>query len=172
MGCTSQREKIESKMLVLKLQRVVIKQQKKKIRKQIEKIIGGSLKRVPIPDYIDPDEIKRLRRLHFQKQTEDDNSKDENDEDNKEVKKQKKLLKEKEKPDEPLERKKTGITMAMPYEITEEERVDVKESKNDPIPRHHKIETFASSNLLLSENGDRNQTTSSKALLKQIGRAS
>ena len=40
------------------------------------------------------------------------------------------------------------------------------ESKNDPTPRHHKIETFASSNLLLSQNGDRNQTTSSKALLK------
>ena len=29
MGCTSQREKIESKMLLLKLQRVVIKKQKK-----------------------------------------------------------------------------------------------------------------------------------------------
>ena len=73
MGCTSQREKIESKMLVLKLQRVVIKQKKKKI-------IGGSLLHTPIPDYIDSGEIKRLRRMIFEKQTEGDNSKDENDE--------------------------------------------------------------------------------------------
>ena len=80
MGCTSQREKIESKMLLLKLQWVVIKQKKKKIIKQIEKIIGGSLLHTPIPDYIDSGEIKRLSRMIFEKQTEGDNSKDENDE--------------------------------------------------------------------------------------------
>ena len=34
----------------------------------------------PIPDYIDSWEIKRLRRMIFEKQTEGDNSKDENDE--------------------------------------------------------------------------------------------
>ena len=31
MGCTSTREKLESKMLVLKLERVLIKQERKKI---------------------------------------------------------------------------------------------------------------------------------------------
>ena len=53
---------------------------KKKIIKQIEKIIGGSLLHTPIPDYIDSGEIKRLSRMIFEKQTEGDNSKDENDE--------------------------------------------------------------------------------------------
>ena len=56
------------------------KAKKKKIIKQIEKIIGGSLLHTPIPDYIDSGEIKRLSRMIFEKQTEGDNSKDENDE--------------------------------------------------------------------------------------------
>ena len=56
------------------------KAKKKKIIKQIEKIIGGSLLHTPIPDYIDSGEIKRLRRMIFEKQTEGDNSKDDNDE--------------------------------------------------------------------------------------------
>ena len=56
------------------------KAKKKKIIKQIEKIISGSLLHTPIPDYIDSGEIKRLSRMIFEKQTEGDNSKDENDE--------------------------------------------------------------------------------------------
>ena len=109
------------------LQRVVIKQQKKKIIKQIEKIIGGSLRHVPIPDYIDSGEIKRLRRMILEKQTEGDTSKNENDDNNKAVKKEQKLLKENEQPEIPVEIQR--ITMAIPNEITEEEKVN-KESRN------------------------------------------
>ena len=78
MYFTKRKDRIKNAFI--KLQRVVIKQQKKKIIKQIEKIIGGSLLHTPIPDYIDSGEIKRLRRMIFEKQTEGDNSKDENDE--------------------------------------------------------------------------------------------
>ena len=55
MGCSSAREKIESKMLSLKLERVLIKQEKKKQIAQLEKMTGEKIKREKIPDYIDPE---------------------------------------------------------------------------------------------------------------------
>ena len=48
MYFTKRKDRIKNAFI--KLQRVVIKQQKKKIIKQIEKIIGGSLLHTPIPD--------------------------------------------------------------------------------------------------------------------------
>ena len=56
MGTTSTREKIESKMLKLKLRRVEIKQERIERVNQLEKITGKEIIREPIPDYIDHSE--------------------------------------------------------------------------------------------------------------------
>ena len=56
MGTTSTREKIESKMLKLKLRRIEIKQERIERVNQLEKITGKEIIREPIPDYIDHSE--------------------------------------------------------------------------------------------------------------------
>ena len=56
MGASSDRERIESKMLKLKLRRVEIKQERKERVKDLEKILGKEVIREPIPDYIDHSE--------------------------------------------------------------------------------------------------------------------
>ena len=56
MGVSSAREKIESKMLKLKLRRVEIKQERMERVKQLEKLTGKEIIREPIPDYIDHSE--------------------------------------------------------------------------------------------------------------------
>ena len=56
MGVSSTREKIESKMLKLKLRRVEIKQERMERVKQLEKLTGKEITREPIPDYIDHSE--------------------------------------------------------------------------------------------------------------------
>ena len=56
MGVSSAREKIESKMLKLKLRRVEIKQERMERIKQLEKLTGKEIIREPIPDYIDHSE--------------------------------------------------------------------------------------------------------------------
>ena len=56
MGASSAREKIESKMLQLKLRRVEIKQERKERVKELEEILGKEVIREPIPDYIDHSE--------------------------------------------------------------------------------------------------------------------
>ena len=56
MGVSSTREKLESKMLKLKLRRVEIKQERIERVKQLEKMTGKEIIREPIPDYIDHSE--------------------------------------------------------------------------------------------------------------------
>ena len=56
MGASSAREKIESKMLQLKLRRVEIKEERMERVKQLEKLTGKEIIREPIPDYIDHSE--------------------------------------------------------------------------------------------------------------------
>ena len=56
MGASSTREKIESRMLKLKLRRVEIKQERMERVKQLEKLTGKEIMREPIPDYIDHSE--------------------------------------------------------------------------------------------------------------------
>ena len=53
MGCSTTREKIESKMLKLKLRRVEIKQERNKQIKELEKITGKHVNRQEIEDYVD-----------------------------------------------------------------------------------------------------------------------
>ena len=56
MGTVSVREKIESKMLKLKLRRIEIKQERSERIQQLEKLTGKEVIREPIPDYIDHSE--------------------------------------------------------------------------------------------------------------------
>ena len=53
MGASSAREKLESKMLKLKLRRVEIKQERIERVKQLEKLTGKEIIRESMPDYID-----------------------------------------------------------------------------------------------------------------------
>ena len=56
MGASSEREVIESKMLKLKYKRVEIQEQKLEYLEKLKKITGKTIKRKPIPDYIDDTE--------------------------------------------------------------------------------------------------------------------
>jgi len=60
MGCESTKEKIESKMLYLKLERASIREERKNILKELEKITGFEWKRNEIPDYMNINEKIRI----------------------------------------------------------------------------------------------------------------
>ena len=87
MGTTSTREKIESKMLKLKLRRVEIKQERIERVKQLEEITGKEIIREPIPDYID----------HSEDEINPEDIDNENEEEEEEIIKPKKKKKSKEK---------------------------------------------------------------------------
>ena len=87
MGTTSTREKIESKMLKLKLRRVEIKQERIERVKQLEEITGKEIIREPIPDYID----------HSEDEINPEDIDNENEEEEEEIIKPKKKKKNKEK---------------------------------------------------------------------------
>jgi hypothetical protein len=53
MGCSSTREKLESRMLILKLKKIEIKKEREERIKDLERITGKPVKRDIIPDYID-----------------------------------------------------------------------------------------------------------------------
>ena len=97
MGASSAREKLESKMLKLKLRRVEIKQERMERVKQLEEITGKEIIREPIPDYID----------HSEDEIDLEEIKDENEESEEEiVKTKKKEKKSKKKKEEKKEEKK------------------------------------------------------------------
>ena len=54
MGCSDGREKIEDKMMLMKLERMQIQTAKVKELKKLSDIEGYEIKRADIPDYIDP----------------------------------------------------------------------------------------------------------------------
>jgi len=56
MGCDTVKEKIESEMLYLKLERVAVRDERKKILNKLEKITGLKWKRYEIPDYMNINE--------------------------------------------------------------------------------------------------------------------
>lgn len=153
MGCESAKEKIESQMLALKLERVLIRQKKKKILKQYEDYYGTSLERKEIPDYIDPEMLIILRRkIYGLKESDEEKSKNE-------VKTEKDKNKKKGKNDTFLfeETKKTGITLGVPYSTDLKESFQEGQDKRGKVSfaniRQKKNECFQSSeNLLVSEN--------------------
>ena len=63
MGCSSTREVIESKMLLLKLRRIEIKKEREDRCKELSKLTGQTIVREPIKDYlIYPDDAQILRQ--------------------------------------------------------------------------------------------------------------
>ena len=58
MGCASAREKIESKIMLLKLKKVDLIQEREDKIKEYQKMTGKILRRKPIPDYIIKDNSK------------------------------------------------------------------------------------------------------------------
>ena len=54
MGCAGAKEKIEDKMLLVKLERMEIQMEKEKHLKKLEEIEGHTIRRSYVPDYIDP----------------------------------------------------------------------------------------------------------------------
>ena len=54
MGCVEEQQKIKDQMMLLKLERLEIRNQKKNQIKLLEQIEGHSIQRDEIPDYIDP----------------------------------------------------------------------------------------------------------------------
>ena len=72
MGCAGAREKIEDKMMLVKLERMEVQMEKEKELKKLSELEGHSIKRSQIPDYIDPKFAK-------EKQIYDDDDVDDND---------------------------------------------------------------------------------------------
>ena len=70
MGCAGAREKIEDKMMLIKLERMEIQMEKEKELKKLAELEGHTIKRSYVPDYIDPKFAK-------EKQIYDDNDDDE-----------------------------------------------------------------------------------------------
>ncbi len=56
MGCATVKEKLESQIMQIKLQRVDIRTERDDRIKQYEQLTGEKLERKPIPDYCVPDE--------------------------------------------------------------------------------------------------------------------
>ena len=61
MGCSSTREKIEEIMMIYKLERMQIQMEKEKELQRLTEIVGHSIKRNTIPDYIDPEFAKEKK---------------------------------------------------------------------------------------------------------------
>ena len=101
MGASSTREKIESRMLKLKLRRVEIKQERMEHVKQLEKLTGKEIIREPIPDYIDhsEDEIN-IEDMNENEEIEEENIINIKKEEKKKNKKNKKKKKDEDKEDE------------------------------------------------------------------------
>ncbi len=68
MGGVSEKTKIESRMLTLKLRRQKIQDEKKKIIKELEQMLKTSIIREPIPDYIeDHRTLKKRKNYYYEK---------------------------------------------------------------------------------------------------------
>ena len=58
MGCSDNKKKIQDQMTLLKLERMKIQTQKDKELKKLSEIEGKELKRICVPDYVDPEFAK------------------------------------------------------------------------------------------------------------------
>ncbi len=54
MGCSGPREKLEDKMMLMKLERMEIQMEKEKELSKLSQIEGHKIKPSHVPDYIDP----------------------------------------------------------------------------------------------------------------------
>ena len=58
MGCSDDKQKIQEQITLLKLERMKIQTQKDKELKKLSEIEGKELKRICVPDYVDPEFAK------------------------------------------------------------------------------------------------------------------
>lgn len=68
MGCATVREKIESKMMMLKLEKEEIITEREERIKELQQLTGEVVKRKEIPDYLDKDALKHLTQNHNDKE--------------------------------------------------------------------------------------------------------
>ena len=73
MGCAGAREKIEDKMMLMKLERMEVQMEKEKRLKQLSELEGHAIKRNHIPDYIDP-KFAREKQIYDDDDDEDDDN--------------------------------------------------------------------------------------------------
>ena len=92
MGCAGAREKIEDKMMLMKLERMEVQMEKEKELKKLEEIEGHKIKRGHVPDYIDP-KFAREKQIYDEDDDDDDEIENKNTDDNKKGKKLKRKLK-------------------------------------------------------------------------------
>ena len=63
MGCENTKEDLETKMLMLKIKRVAIKQKRQKKIERLEKLTGEKILIEPLPDYLeDNDDIVQTNK--------------------------------------------------------------------------------------------------------------
>ena len=71
MGCTINKENIESEMLILQLKKMKIKDEREAMLKLYENITGEKCIRPKIPDYIDHKAMKEMKNFkkNFEKKS-------------------------------------------------------------------------------------------------------
>ena len=75
MGCEETRESIELDMLIIKLQKIKLNDEREAIIKEFEEKYGIKIKRKKIPNYIDYKEIKKINhKNNYNKTNHKDNS--------------------------------------------------------------------------------------------------
>ena len=109
MGCATVKEKIESQMMLLKLERVDIMQEREDKIKELEKMTGQTVVRPPVPDYIAKDQSNfppKEGEAEVNEEEKDEETKDEaivpkdKKKNKKKEKKKKKKSKKKKEPEE------------------------------------------------------------------------
>ena len=91
MGCSSAKEKLESKIMEIKLERVDIRNEREDRIKQYEKLTGEKIERKSIPDYCIPDQEtshtvrkNEMKISKYSKNSKSSRFKDESDEEEEE----------------------------------------------------------------------------------------
>ncbi len=76
MGGVSEKTKIESRMLSLKLRRQKINDERKKVIKELEELVKTSVIREPIPDYVEdnPNRTLKLKNHYYFENYKNDDS--------------------------------------------------------------------------------------------------
>ena len=67
MGCGNIKESIESEMLLIKLERIKIRDERELILNRLQTETGKNFKRIKIPDYVDHEAMKQKKKKKHNK---------------------------------------------------------------------------------------------------------
>ena len=67
MGCGNTKETIESEMLLIKLERIKIRDERELILNRLQTETGKNFKRIKIPDYVDHEAMKQKKKKKHNK---------------------------------------------------------------------------------------------------------